>query len=58
VTVIERLALSDETLKKLLQELQRACGTGGTVKEHHLELQGDFCNRAREFLKKRGFAVS
>ena len=53
VTVIEGLARSDDELRKLLKELQQACGTGGTVKEHHLELQGDFQTMARTWWEAR-----
>lgn len=58
VTIAERLAISDDDLRRLLKELQTLCGTGGTVKEHCLELQGDHQARVRDFLRKRGYRVS
>ena len=44
-------------LKKLSQELKRVCGTGGTVIEEGVELQGDVRPRVRDALTKRGDAV-
>ena len=58
VTMIERLALSDDELKVLLKEFKQKCGTGGTVKEHHIELQGDFRDRVRPLLVQRGYRVA
>lgn len=52
VTVLEGLARSEDELRALLKELQRLCGTGGTVKENHIELQGDFQAKVREFISK------
>jgi translation initiation factor 1 len=37
--------------------LKRACGTGGTVLESAVELQGDLRERIRELLLKKGFGV-
>lgn len=58
VTLIEGLALSDDELRALLKELQTACGTGGTVKAHHLELQGDLRDRVKPRLRERGYRVA
>jgi translation initiation factor 1 len=57
VTVVEHLALSDDELRALLRRLQQVCGTGGTCKEHHLELQGDFQTKVRDWLRQHGFGV-
>ena len=58
VTIIERLAVSDDDLKTLCKELKQKCGTGGTIKEHHIELQGDFRDKVRLQLSNRGYQVS
>jgi translation initiation factor 1 len=50
VTVIERLGLSDDELKALLKKLQQACGTGGTVKDHRIEIQGHFVEKITKLL--------
>ena len=57
VTVVCGLPHNAEFLSKLAQELKRACGTGGTVVEDGVELQGDLRNRVREVLMKRGYGV-
>ncbi|MDX1745592.1 MAG: translation initiation factor [Halobacteriales archaeon] len=44
-------------LEALASELKAALGTGGTVKEGRIELQGDHAERVRELLGERGYAV-
>jgi translation initiation factor 1 len=58
VTVVEGLALSQAQARALLQELQAACGTGGTVKENRLELQGDQRQKVAEHLQTLGYRVA
>jgi len=55
VTVITGLELNQGEAKKLLKKLKIACGTGGTVKDNFLELQGDQILKAQDFLVKEGF---
>ena len=57
VTVIDGLPQNAIFLKDLSRELKQACGTGGTVLDHAVELQGDLRARVRVFLAKKGFAV-
>jgi translation initiation factor 1 len=57
VTVVDGLPRNAAFLKDLGQELKRACGTGGTVVDGAVELQGDLRERVRECLLKKGFAV-
>ncbi len=57
VTVVDGLPRSATFLKDLGQELKRACGTGGAVREASVELQGDQRDRVREFLRTKGFVV-
>jgi translation initiation factor 1 len=57
VTVVDGLPRNSAFLKDLSNELKRACGTGGSVAEGSVELQGDLRDRAREFLVNKGFAV-
>lgn len=44
-------------LKELASDLKSALGTGGTVKENHIEVQGDHGSRVRDLLRERGFTV-
>jgi translation initiation factor 1 len=57
VTLVYGLPQNDEFLKELSQDLKRACGTGGTVVEGGVELQGDLRDRVRDVLAKRGYVV-
>lgn len=53
VTVIRGLALTDAALVLLGKEIKTACGSGGTVKDGVIEVQGDHCDRIIEILKPR-----
>jgi translation initiation factor 1 len=57
VTIVDGLPNNADFLRDLCQELKRACGTGGTVADNVVELQGDLRDRVREFLAKKGFVV-
>ena len=57
VTVLYDLPRNAAFLKDLCQDLKRACGVGGAVRDDAIELQGDLRDRVRELLVKRGFGV-
>lgn len=57
VTVLYGLPQNAVFLKELIQELKRACGTGGAVVAGEIELQGELRERLREVLAKKGFLV-
>jgi translation initiation factor 1 len=57
VTVVYGLPQNADLLTALSQELKRACGTGGTVVEGGVELQGDVRPRVRDLLAGRGYVV-
>ena len=57
VTVITGVPLDDGKLKILAGELKRRCGSGGTLKEGVIEIQGDHRDLLVSELKSRGFAV-
>ncbi|MET3132099.1 translation initiation factor 1 [Oxalobacteraceae bacterium GrIS 1.11] len=54
VTVIQGLALDALALAVLGKQLRMACGSGGTVKDGVIEVQGDHCELVMEALKKHG----
>lgn len=56
VTLVRGLALDAETLAALGKRLRSACGSGGTVKDGVLEVQGDHAERVVELLKAEGIA--
>ena len=57
VTLIKGVPLDTEALARLGKQLRSTCGTGGTVKDGAIELQGDHCERVIEALKARGWQV-
>jgi translation initiation factor 1 len=57
VSVVDGLPRNAPFLKELCQDLKRACGTGGSVAEGAIELQGDLRDRIRDCLHKKGFVV-
>lgn len=57
VTLVTGLPLSPEALAALAGDLKRRCGTGGTVKEGVIEIQGDHRDRLLGELQGRGYRV-
>jgi translation initiation factor 1 len=57
VTAIYGVALADEPLKELAGALKRLCGTGGTVKDGTIEIQGDHRDKIVAALEQRGHTV-
>ena len=57
VTLVEGLTLSADQLDELARELRRACGTGGTIKDGAIEIQGDLRDRIATLLQERGYKV-
>lgn len=56
VTLVRGLALEGDALAALGKRLRSACGSGGTVKDGVLEVQGDHAERVVDLLKAEGFA--
>ena len=57
VTVVSGLNLDEAGLVGLSKRLKAACGTGGTVRDGVLELQGDHRDQLAALLAKEGFAT-
>lgn len=57
VTVVRGVLLPPEQLADLGKQLRTACGSGGTVKDGVIEVQGDHADRVVELLKARGHSV-
>ena len=56
ITLIKGLSIRNETeVKELLKKMKVFCGTGGTVIDKDIQLQGDMVNKSIEFLRKEGF---
>jgi translation initiation factor 1 len=57
VTVVKGLALDSLALALLGKQLRAACGSGGTVKDGVIEVQGDHCELVMEVLRKHGHSA-
>jgi translation initiation factor 1 len=57
VTLVKGVALDPTALAELGKKLKAACGSGGTVKDGVIEVQGDHCDHIMEVLKAQGFTV-
>jgi len=57
VTVIRGVPLAGDALAVLGKQLRSACGTGGTLKDGVLELQGDHRARVAAWLQSQGWTV-
>lgn len=55
VTVILGVTLDEPGVRELAGELKRRCGTGGTVKDGAIEIQGDHADFLVAELERRGF---
>lgn len=56
VTLVQGLALDAVALAAMGKQLKTACGSGGTVKDGVIEVQGDHCERVIDLLTKAGHA--
>jgi translation initiation factor 1 len=57
VTLVKGLALDPLALAQLGKQLKAACGSGGTVKDGVIEVQGDHCALVLQALQKQGYAA-
>jgi translation initiation factor 1 len=57
VSVVKNLILTEEDLKSLAKKMKQESGTGGTVKDGVIEIQGEHRQRMAEVLTKLGYKV-
>ena len=57
VTLVKGVLLEAAALADLGKQLKAACGTGGTVKDGVIEVQGDHIDRVMQILKTLGHTV-
>jgi translation initiation factor 1 len=57
VTLVRGLALDTTALTAVAKQLKAACGSGGTVKNGVIEVQGDHAERVVAWLQAEGHAV-
>ena len=57
MTLVTGVPLPPDELKDLARELKQKCGTGGTLKEGVIEIQGDHRDTLIDLLKAKGWPV-
>ena len=55
VTLVKNLVLSADNLKALAKKLKQECGTGGTIKDGVIEIQGEQREKIADVLRKLGY---
>ena len=57
VTLVTGLPVSGEALEELGKALRQACGSGGTVKDGTVEIQGDHREKVQAALSRKGISA-
>ncbi|CAA0087434.1 putative protein YciH [Zhongshania aliphaticivorans] len=57
VTIVNGLLLDAKELKVLGKELRQKLSTGGAIKDHELEFQGDHRQALKTLLETKGYSV-
>ena len=57
VSLVKNLALNEKDMKALAKKLKKICGTGGTVKNGVIEIQGEQREKIAAALEKLGYTV-
>ena len=55
VTIISGFAHKTETIEALAKNLKAQCGSGGTVKDNSIEIQGEHASKLVSLLVKKGY---
>ena len=55
MTVIAGLPLQNDKMRELSLFLKQKLGTGGTVKDNQILIQGNHCSKIRSLLKEKGY---
>ena len=56
VTLVDGFVGTDDDAEKLGKQLKNFCGTGGSVKDGEIIVQGDQRDRVLQFLLKNGYS--
>lgn len=55
VSLVKNLILSEKDMKALAKKLKQICGSGGTVKNGMIEIQGEHRKKIADALNKLGY---
>ncbi len=55
VSLVKNLILSEKDMKALAKKLKQSCGSGGTLKNGVIEIQGEHRKKIAEVLEKLGY---
>lgn len=58
MVVVFETRMSKSALQSLLKQIQKVCGTGGTVKDDTIEIQGDHRDEVQKVLEAHGLKVT
>jgi translation initiation factor 1 len=50
--------ISNQSIEDLGRKLRSACGSGGTIRQRTIEIQGNHVDRIRSLLEQEGFRVA
>lgn len=54
-SLIQRFVGSNEDLEILAKDVKKHCGTGGSVKDGEIIIQGDLCQKIVDYLLSKGY---
>ena len=57
VSLVKNLVLPADDLKALAKKLKHECGTGGTIKDGVIEIQGEQREKIADILRRLGYKV-
>ena len=57
VTLLKGLTLTETDMITLAKTIKQACGSGGTIKDGVIEIQGEHREKIAELLRKLGYKV-
>ena len=57
VTLLKGLVLTEDDLTSLAKTIKQACGSGGTIKDGVIEIQGEHREKIAEILTKLGYKI-
>ncbi len=55
VSLVKNLVLNEKDIKALAKKLKQTCGSGGTIKNGIIEIQGDHRKKIADVLEKLGY---